>query len=179
MKTFNEVFKEIQDSVPVSKKGKAKKTFSKTDFDRLLKAFLNDYGYTTKQASTNAGELVLTDLTPVKQFRDVVITKILTDNGYDKAEAAKIASEYEFTKVDGLYEIISEVIYQYMNAGKKFSFITKEDFNGSLTLDDIGEETKERTAPGKPNDKFKVKTKAHKKLKTKSSANKWLKKKFN
>lgn len=178
MKTFDEVFNEITNNLTVTKKGKTKKTFSRSDFDKLMKAFLNTYDYKMTIAGTKGGELVTSEITPVKEFRDVVITKILTDNGYDKAEAAKIAAEYEFTKVDGLYEIISEVIYQYMNAGKKFDFITKEDFSGSLTIDTVDESINECTAIGKPGETFKVKTKKHKKLQRKSSANKWLKTKM-
>jgi len=178
MKSFDEVFNEIKANVSVSANGKIKKSFSKSDFDKLLKAFLNDNGYTIKAASTKGGELVITDMKPVELFRDKVITKLLVDNGHDKAEAAKIAAEYEFTKVDGLYEIISEVIYQYCNANKKFDFITKEDFRGSLALDEVEECTVERTSPADRTQKFKVNTKAHKKLKSKSKTPDWLKKKF-
>lgn len=182
MKTFDEVFNEVKASVSVSKSGKVKKTFSRSDFDKMLKAFLNENGYKTKVASTKGGELVLTEIEPVKEFRDAVITKLLVDAGHDKAEAAKIASEYTFTKVDGLYEIISEVIYMYMCADKKFDFLPKEDFKGSLSLKSVGESTAEyspiRKDGDKPGKKFKVKTKAHKVLEKKSKAPDWLKKRF-
>ena len=36
MKTFDEVFNEIKSNVSVSKAGKIKKTFSRTDFDTLF-----------------------------------------------------------------------------------------------------------------------------------------------
>jgi hypothetical protein len=183
MKNFNEVFEEIKSSVSVTKNGKIKKTFSRSDFDKLLKAFLNDTGYTTTSASTKLGELVKEDIQPVKEFRDTVITKLLTDAGLEKAEAAKIAAEYEFTKVDGLYEIISEIIYKYCEANKKFDFITKENFAGSVVLNDIeagvGEYNSIKKNPdGTPVEKYKVETKAHKVMKVKSKAPKWLKKKF-
>lgn len=183
MKTFDEVFNEIKSNVSVSKSGKVKKTFSRSDFDKLLKAFLNESGYTTKVATTKGGELVLNEIQPVKEFRDKVITKLLVDAGHDKTEAAKMAAEYEFTKVDGLYEIISEVIYQYMNANKKFDFLPKEDFNGSLTLKSVDAAVGEYSSIRKKGDttppkKFKVETKAHKLLEKKSKAPKWLKKKF-
>lgn len=184
MKTFDEVFNEIKESVTVSKNGKIKKTFSRSDFDKLLRAFLNETGYKTKVASTKGGELVLTEIEPIKAFRDTVITKLLVDAGLDKAEASKIASEYQFTKVDGLYEIISEIIYQYMAAGKKFDFMPKEDFNGSLTIKDVGESVAEyssirKAGDNSPAEKFKVKTKKHRVLEKKSKAPKWLKEKFN
>lgn len=178
MKTFDEVFNEIKAGVTVSPKGKKKKTFSRSDFDRLLTAFLNETGYTIKAASTKGGELTIEEIKPVEMFRDKVITKILTDNGHDKAEAAKIAAEYEFTKVDGLYEIISEVLYKYMEADKKFSLITKEDFKGSFTLVDVDESEDTYKSPADQSKSFKVKTKKHKKVKASSKAPDWLKKKF-
>lgn len=179
MKTFAEVYEEVKNGVTTTKTGKVKKTFSRSDFDKLLKAFLNDYGYTTTTAGLKDGKVVTTDLTPVKNFRDTVITKLLVDAGHDKAEAAKIAAEYEFTNVTGLYEIMSEIIYQYMSAGKKFNFIPKEDFAGSLTIKEVPETVSEHSRPGKPElGKTKTKTKAHKVLDKKSKAPSWLKAKF-
>ena len=179
MKSFSEVYNEIRDAA----KSNSATTWSKSDFDKLFRAFLNDYGYKTQVASTKNGELVTSEIEPVKQFRDTVITKLLVDAGLDKSEAAKIAAEYEFTKMDGLYEIISEIIYNYMKAGKKFNFINKEDFNASLTLKDVEETVSEyKTIKKKDSDEpvktFKVETKAHTVLKAKSKAPKWLKKKF-
>lgn len=177
MKSFTEVYNEIKESATGSAT-----TWSKSDFDKLAKALLNDYGYKTTVASTKGGELVKNDIEPVKMFRDGTIVKLLVDAGLDKCEATKIASEYEFSKVDGLYELISEILYNYMGAGKKFNFLTKENFNASLTINDIEETVSEyktiRKTDDEPVETFKVETKAHKVLKAKSKAPKWLKKKF-
>lgn len=102
------------------------------------------------------------------------------DFGVDKQEAERIRTTYEFTNVDGLYEVCSELIYQYMKADKKFAFMTRPDFIGSLGLKDVGESSKEYKPIGKNNDgkPFKVKTKKHSVLDKSSKAPKWLKQKL-
>lgn len=172
MKTFNEAYAEILGNTT------GKVTWSKSDFDTLLQAFLNEKDYTIKKASTKAGSMETSEIKPIKMFRDTVITRLLTDAGLDKCEAEKIASEYEFKKVDGLYEIISEIIVKYCEAGKKFDFITTEDFKGSLVIEGVEEGVKEHKLPSDPSTKIKVKTKKHKVMKCKSKANDWLKEKL-
>lgn len=173
MKTFNEAYNELIEAST----GK-KATWSKTDFDELLKAFLNEKDYVIKKAGIKNGVMETSDVNPIKMFRDVVITRLLTDAGLEKCEAEKIASEYEFKKVDGLYEIISEIIVKYCETGKKFDFITTEDFKGSLSMEGIEEGVKEHKLPSDPSTKIKVKTKKHKVMKCKSKANDWLKEKL-
>ena len=166
MKTFEEVLKEIQDNVTVSKTGKIKKTFSRTDFDKLLKALLNDTGYKATYCSTKNGELVKKDVEVVKMFRDS-IKKVILASGADAQEAEKISKEYQFTNVDGWYELMSEIIYRYMEAGKKFDFPTREDFKGSMSIKTVDESVGTYRSIQKPGDKgpaseFKIKTKKHK-----------------
>lgn len=182
MKTFDEVFNEIKGSVSVSKSGKVKKTFSHTDFDRLLKAFLNDPEYTTQVASTKKGDVVYKDVKPVEMFRGMV-KRVLIDFGVDKQEAENMASKYQFINVDGMYEVISEIIYMYMQANKKFDFMPKKDFNGSLTLKSV-EKSKgtyssiRKKGDTTPPETFTVETDSHFILEKRSKAPKWLKRKF-
>lgn len=135
-KTFKEVFDEIKNNISVSKKGKPIKTFSRSDFDKLAKAFLNEIGYEVDAISTKNGEVVTTKVYPVKEFRSMLAT-ILKDFGVDAAEREKILNGYEIKNVDGLYEVCSELIYKYIEAGKKFDFVPKMDFQGSLTLKEV------------------------------------------
>jgi hypothetical protein len=139
-KTFQEVFDEIKANVCVSKKGKQVKSFSRTDFDKLAKAFLNDVNYKTDVAGTKEGKFVTTEVFPVAEFRKMLAV-ILKDFGVDKVAAADIADKYEIRNVDGLYEICSEIIYKYIEAGKKFDFMSKADFKGSLTLSEVAKAT--------------------------------------
>jgi len=181
MKTFDEVFNEIKSNVSVSKSGKVKKTFSKTDFDKLLKAFMNTPDYEMQVAGTKGGEMVTKTVYPVKEFRKFV-EKVLADFGVDAQERKKMESEYDFSNPDAFYYFMSEFLMVYMSAGKKFDFPTKEDFSGSISLKDVAESVGTYKPIGKNSegkDPFKIKTGAHKILEKKSKAPKWLKKKFN
>jgi hypothetical protein len=173
-KTFTEVFDEIKANVSTSATGKTVKSFSRSDFDKLAKAYLNTPDYKVEAAGQKGGELVKKELEPVKAFRGM-IQRILLDFGVDKQEAARVLeSTTEIKNVDGIYELCSELVYQYMSAGKKFDFITREDFAGSLTLKEIGEAISEHKDI-RTGEKFKVSKKAHKVLEKKSKVPKWLK----
>lgn len=182
MTTFNEVFDEIKGNVSVSKSGKVKKTFSKSDFDKLLQAFLNDSEYEMSVAKTKGGEMVVDKSQPVKAFRGM-IKRILVDFGVDAQDAAKIESEYQIRNVDGLYEVICEIIYTYCKADKKFVIPAKEDFGGmSVTLKSVEKTIKEYSKiRGKddkgPAEKFTVESGKHSLLVSKSKCPTWLKKK--
>lgn len=182
MKTFDEVFNEIKANVSVSKSGKVKKTFSRTDFDALLKAMVNEVEYTTTYCGTKNGEMVTKEVKPVKIFRES-LKRVLMNFGVDSQEAEKMVKDYKFTNVDGWYELMCEIIYRYMEANKKFDFPTREDFKGSISIKNVEEATGTYSAIKKkgetgPAETFKIKTKSHKILEKKSKAPNWLKKKF-
>lgn len=173
-KTFNEVFEEIKSNISVSASGKPVKTFSRSDFDKLAKAFLNTPDYKLETVSLKGGELVDKEVEPVKQLRGM-IKRILLDFGVDKQEAERVMTDaYEIHNVDGLYEFVSELLYQYMNTGKKFDFLTREDFAGSILLKDVAETTSTHKDI-RTKEEFQVHKKAHKVLEKKSKVPKWLK----
>ncbi len=177
MTQFNEVLAEIKGGLSVRKNGKVSKTFSRNDFDKLAKAFVNEVGYTTETVSVRGGDLHRKEVKPVVGFRSL-IQAILLDFGVDKKEAARVMEEsYSIKSVNGLYEFVSELIYQYMEAGKKFDFLTKEDFVGGITLDEVEEETREyemRQADG-TSKTYKVTKDKHKVLNKKSKCPQWKK----
>jgi len=182
MKTFDEVFNEIKSNVSVSKSGKIKKTFSRTDFDTLLKAMVNEPEYTTTYCGTKGGKMVKKDVQPVKMFRES-LKRVLMNFGVDSQDAEKIIKDYKFTNVDGWYELMSEIIYRYMEADKKFDFPTREDFKASISMKNVDKAVGTYSAIKKkgedgPTEKFKIETKSHKILEKKSKAPAWLKKKF-
>ena len=179
MKTFEEVVNEMKSNVSLTKTGKAKKTFSRADYDRMVQALLNDPEYCVQTVGIKNGDIVTTDTYPVKEFRNM-IKKVLIDFGVDKPEAETILDSYKFGNSSGMYGLNAASIVEYCKAGKKFDFPTQMDFKASLTIEDVGETTKEYSAIGNVNsdEKFKVTTKEHKTLKSSSKAPKWLKKKF-
>lgn len=182
MKTFQEVFAEIQAGVGTTSKGNAKKIFSRTDFNKLALAYLNEADYKIDVAKVKGDELVISEVFPVQEFRKF-IKKILLNFGVDKVEAEKMVKEYKFTSVEGLYELCSELPFQFMKAGKKFDFISREDFQGSMVLNYVPEtEGVFRTIKKKddptPATTFTQKTDEHYVIKSKSKAPKWKKHSF-
>lgn len=172
-KNFNEMMAELAANVKLSAKGKAKKNFSRKDFDQLFTAFLNENDYETEVVSVKGEELVRETVKPVAEFRKVFYNTLL-DFGVDKQEAAKILDgTYQFNKTPGAYEFTSEVLENYLKH-KKFNFLPKEDLAASIVLEDVEEEVKEFRKPG-TDEKSKKRIKKHRKVKAKSSAPKWAK----
>lgn len=165
MSDFIDVVNEIKDKSDHSNK----KTFSSADFNRLATAYLNDVDYKITTRSQQGEEVI----EPVKLFRGS-IKKILKDFGVDSQDSEAIMNDYRITNVQGIYELCSELVYQYTNAGKKFTFLPKEDFVGSLYLEDIPETTKTTKGVGDSTDEFIVNKKSHKKMKSESGCPKWL-----
>lgn len=171
MKTYNEMVEEIKNDMANG----GKRTFSRELFGELSQAYLNDFGARTQVAKTKNGEIHLEEINVVDDFRKF-IEKVLLDFGVDKQEATKIRDSYEFTNVDALYPVCSELIMNYIDTGKRFMFLPKEDCVASLLLDEFDEEIKENKNPRDPEaEPKKTLYKKHRKLKCQSSCPPWLK----
>ena len=157
----------------MSKKNKPVKSFSRADFNKLATAFLNEEAYVINSVGTKDGAMVTKEVLPIKEFRNM-LRVILVDFGVDKQEAQRVVDGYDIHNVDGLYEVCSELVFQYIAAGKKFDFIPKEDFIGSLSLKDLGPSVGE-FRDIKTKDLIKVSKKAHSLLEKRSKCPKWLK----
>lgn len=172
-KSISEVFQEIKDSVAVSKSGKPLRYYSRSDFDKLAKAYFNTPDYEIEAVSMKDGKPEKKKLKPVKEFR-TFIRKVLIDFGVDKQEADRVIDNYEFRSVEGVYELCSELVSMFASA-KKFDFIKKDDFTGSIYIKDV-EPTVTTHRDLQTKKPFKVSKKAHKVLVKKSSTPSWLKK---
>lgn len=173
-KTFQEVFNEIKENVTVSKTGKKVKSWSRQDFNKMAKAFLNTPEYTFQKAVAKGDTYETVDVMPVKEFRKM-IQSILKDFGVDKAESERVLTETELVKnADAMYELVSELIYQYLAADKKFDFVQRADFSGAIKLKDIEEITSVHRNV-QDGSEIKINKKAHKVLDKQSKAPKWLK----
>lgn len=175
-------FKEVKDGIiadlTYSKKGKIVKTFSRSAYDDLLKGLLNEAEYETTTVKFKNGELVKETVKPVEKFRKGFLKKVLLEAGVDKHEVENLIQTYEFTNVDGFYDVICESLYQYMDAGKRFTFPNKEDFQGSLVINEIEEQTKDRRVV-RGDGTVTIKSEKHKSLRVKGGGcPKWLKKKL-
>lgn len=171
MKTYKELFEEIRESM----KNGGKCTFSKEQFTDLARAYLNDTEAVVKVAKTKNGEMFTEETNVVKDFRKM-IERILIDFGVDKQEASKVIEDYQFTNVDAMYGVCSELIYNYVDAGKKFTFIPKEDCVASLTIKEYEDEVKYNKNPKDPEaEPVPTLYKKHKKMKVESLTPSWLK----
>ncbi|HAB65994.1 MAG TPA: hypothetical protein DCE23_01370 [Firmicutes bacterium] len=172
---FNNVFKELKNE---SKKN-GKRSFNKTKFDEFALAMLNSDVTTEVVKSRTDSDTTTVDVEVTKDFINGTIKPILKDFGIDNIEAETI-NNYEFKKVDGMYEFISELIYQWMETDKPFKFLPKEDFNGTLLLIDKDKCVKERKNT-RSNDNTETVTyeyDSHKVIKSKSSTPKNKRKKI-
>ena len=155
--------------------------FSKKKFNALALAVANDVNYKSEVAKVIDGQPSIEEVMVTKGFRKFC-KKLLQSAGVDKSEAVRVEDgDFKIESIDGLYEFFTEVMYLYMNAGNKFDLPTREDFQGSLMIKEIGESKstyeafnpKDRTPLGK----YEKTNKKHKELKARSTTPKWLSKK--
>lgn len=162
----------------VNEKGEKKAvTFNRNAFEDVVSSLVNtpDYEVETaiKDEEAESGYKVVTTK-PVAELRKS-LEQFLIDAGVDKAEAAHQTQTAEIKKLNGIYEIFSEALYQYLKAGKKFNFLTKPDFQGSLEFQTIDEAIKEFPNPAsETNEKVKKKQGKHTKVKATSKVPSWL-----
>lgn len=175
VKTFSEVFDEIKAAVKTTKTGKQQKSFSRSDFNKLTKAYLNTPGLAIQKAVAKGDdEYEVQEIFPVLEFRKM-LQVILKDFGVDKQESEKILTDaYQIRNADSMYDLLSGVLYSYLDAGKKFDFHTLPDFKGSISLLEMAETVTEQRNI-QTGETFKMNKKQHKVVKTQSKAPKWLK----
>lgn len=173
---------EVKDVInEISAKGNTPNRFSKKNFNKLVKAILNDTSFVAKVAVSKDKKLEeVKDIAATAEFRKF-LKKVLEKAGIDKNESEMVLdSAFTIDNVDGLYEFIATVLYEFMDAGNKFDFLPKEDFRGSIYLKNVeANETEPREARNPANGevigKFKYKNEAYKQLACSSPCPDWLK----
>lgn len=118
------------------------KGFSKADFTDLMLAYINDPELTTETFKAKGDNYIVTKHQPVKEFRKM-IKVVLKDMGMEEAEAQSFVDNYEFKKVDALFQFMNDFIYYYMKTGRKYDLASKEDLNAKIYLKEKGDVTKE------------------------------------
>ena len=117
--------------------------FNKKNFEKLMKAMLNDINFTTQIARVKNGELAsVEDIEVSKGFRKFC-RRVIEKSGIDKTESERIMTdEFVFDNVEGLYEFFATAMYLYIQAGNRFDLIPKKNFKGSIALKKVGKSTK-------------------------------------
>lgn len=181
-KTFKEAKEELVKSIKKSKKGdKVIHSFSRTDFNALFGAYINDPTHVMETVQIVDGNVTNVKTEVVREFREKFILPILVEYGIAKEEAEKAVNDYKFknSQVAGIYEFIAEILYQYIDAGKKFNFPNRKDFQGSIHLKAIPSAIVERDLRDIKDHKTiighkKEKRDSHKTIVKKSTAPNWL-----
>lgn len=147
--------------------------FNKKNFNTLALAIANDTDFKIQVAKKTGDTCELEDVMVTKEFRKWC-KKFAEKLGVDSAESEKIlTSEFKIDTVEGLTDFMATAIYEYMNAGNRFDFPNREDFQGGLYIKNIDESTSVRDAKN-PKDgsyigTFETHKKKHKILAVKST----------
>ena len=154
--------------------------FNRKNFEKLLKAMLNDPKFETEVAKTKKGELDSVEKIKVTQGFRKFCKRVLEKSGVDKNESERIlTNEFTFDNVEGLYEFFATAIYLYIEQGNRFDLIPKKDFKGSIAIKNVDKSTKVTSAHSPQTREylgdFEVTKGAHKVLAVKSSCPSYLK----
>ena len=166
MGKFADKKKEIYES-SLDKDGKVRRTCSKSQFNELATTLLNDPDYEEKTVRVQKGEKVEVVSHPVADLRKKMIGGIAKDAGLDAADASKLIENHQFDTLP-LYPVFAAALEGYLEAGKTFAFIPREDMQGSIMIEDKPEDTKTYKVPGKEGVTTTSIYGAHRKYKVKS-----------
>ena len=157
------------------------KAFSRDTFDKLLVTYLNDPEFQshnmTKKPADNVA--IKTPDYPVKKFRKILY-RILIDFGVDAKDAETVKTTYKFKNktVDGMYDFLTDFIYQYLKTGRRLNLVNKEDMVASIIAEDVEAvkgKKRRMVKDGQSVEIDPVNIAEHKVVKVKSSAPEWTK----
>ena len=174
---------EVLNEMTASKKENGKfnyNRFNKKNFEKLLKAMLNDPNFKTEVVHVKKGNIdSVEDVEITKGFRKFC-KKVVEKCGVDKTESERVLGEdFSFDNVEGLYEFMATAVYLYIQRGNRFDLLPKKDFKGSIALKNVSGsiETRDTFSPKTrdPLGTYEVTKKEHSVLVAKSSCPAFLK----
>jgi hypothetical protein len=138
--------KEVLEEMSASRKSDGKfdyNRFNKKNFEKLMKAMLNDPEFKTEVAHAKKNELESVEEIEVSKGFRQFCKRIIEKAGVDKAESERILTdEFTFDNVSGLYEFFATALYLYIENGNRFDLIPKKDFKGSIAIKEVKKTTK-------------------------------------
>lgn len=129
MERVDEILKDIKINL-------AQRSASRKDEIRVMQGMLNDKNYSVGEYAADGK---VGDYYPRKDAEKLV-SSILTNGAHiSSAEAATIASNYEFSKSDAvaMIGVSKEFINTYVKSGRKLPLGGREDMSVALSLKDI------------------------------------------
>lgn len=141
MSKFNEVWSALKNENKEAVKDKKSKNvpYSKHKEAMLTQALLNTPDYEMNTLKTKKGEFVNVTSNPVEEFRQLMVGKVLRDNGIDKQQAESAARNYEFSmqQAQAFNTLSRENTEQFLRAGFTYDFGHKNDFNGQIRMQHV------------------------------------------
>lgn len=133
--------KEFLESITAPKKDNGDfkyNRFNKKNFNGVVTSIINDTDYTLPVAKVKGDELDTVENVEVsKKFRKF-IKQQAEQLGVDKAESEKVLSEeYQFKNADGLYELMSAAMIEYLERGNTFDLPTTPNLKASLKVKNV------------------------------------------
>ena len=140
-KTVNDVMTKVKGTDKVDEILAGKGSFSRSGFDDLVNAFVNDSSYKVKTYGKDGsvtGEVSISEL-----IRDD-LKKTVAKAGYPGKTEASILDSCEIA-TKGLAEAIPQIVMQQIGTGKKFDLPTQEKVQGSIYLQNVPGKVKDTT----------------------------------
>lgn len=184
IKSVAEVLESIRPTPAVKENGKANlNRFSKKSFNALLTAMVNDPEFTTDFAVSSKGELKSVDQIKVTEGFRKWLKMVVEVAGIDKAESEIVMSkDFVIPNMDGIYELFTTCMYEYMKAGNRFDLMPKSDFKASFAMKKKGPTTKKGTllnpSTGEVLGTYSTDMAEHWEASVKSSCPNWMKKRM-
>ncbi len=184
IKTVAAVLESIRPNPVVKDNGKTNHNrFSKKAFNELLTAMVNDPDFTTDFAVSAKGELKSVEELRVTEGFRKWLQKVVEIAGIDKAESAVVLSkDFVIPNMDGLYELFTTAMYEYMKNGSRFDMIPKRDFKASFAMNKKAPKTKTGTllnpSTGEVLGTYSTDMAEHWEASVKSSCPNWMKKRM-
>ena len=184
IKTVAAVLESIRPNPAVKDNGKMNHNrFSKKAFNELLTAMVNDPEFTTDFAVSAKGELKSVEEIRVTEGFRKWLQKVVEIAGIDKAESAVVLSkDFVIPNMDGLYELFTTAMYEYMKNGSRFDMIPKKDFKASFAMNKKAPKTKTGTllnpSTGEVLGTYSIDMAEHWEASGKSSCPNWMKKRM-
>lgn len=184
VKTVAQVLESIRPNPVVKESGKMNHNrFSKKAFNELLTAMVNDPEFTTDFAVSAKGELKSVEELRVTEGFRKWLQKVVEIAGIDKAESAVVLSkDFVIPNMDGIYELFTTAMYEYMKNGSRFDMIPKKDFKASFAMKKKGPTTKKGTllnpSTGEVLGTYSTDMAEHWEASVKSSCPNWMKKRM-
>ena len=184
IKTVAAVLESIRPNPAVKDNGKTNHNrFSKKAFNELLTAMVNDPDFTTDFSVSAKGELKSVEEIRVTEGFRKWLQKVVEIAGIDKAESAVVLSkDFVIPNMDGLYELFTTAMYEYMKNGSRFDMIPKKDFKASFAMNKKAPKTKTGTllnpSTGEVLGTYSTDMAEHWEASVKSSCPNWMKKRM-